>query len=180
MSVSEVGNRPGTGGFAVVTRPPQLHAAQIRRDNLLARMRARLRRPMRPLPAGCTPAPSARVEARVAWPVGRPPVDVALGAPGGVAVLRDDVRRGGFYLHKTLWAIAPSYHGPLLVRGSGRGVRLRLGTGLAPELWVGRASGRPSRWRYGPSTTALPGAGCYAFQVDGTTFSRMIVFRARA
>jgi len=34
------------------------------------------------------------------------------------------------------------------------------------------------RWRYGPSVTILPGPGCYAFQVDGTTFSEVIVFEA--
>lgn len=229
VSVAEVGNRPGTGGFLVVRRPPRLHAAALRRDPRLAGVpavwirfalrgrsfalaaafgsdppdaralreanalvqslrvrpggvdaatRARLRRPLRPLPSGCVPAPPARVKASIAWPVGRAPAYVALGTPGGVALLRDDVRREGRYLHKTLWAIAPSYGGPLLIRGIGRRGRLGLGTGRAREL-VLPAAGRARAWRYGPSTTALPGPGCYAFQVDGTSFTRTIVFRAR-
>jgi hypothetical protein len=33
-------------------------------------------------------------------------------------------------------------------------------------------------WRYGPSFTIVPGPGCYAFQVDGTNFSKVIVFQA--
>jgi hypothetical protein len=33
-------------------------------------------------------------------------------------------------------------------------------------------------WRYGPSVTILSGPGCYAFQVDRTTFSEAIVFQA--
>lgn len=34
-----------------------------------------------------------------------------------------------------------------------------------------------SEWRYYPTTTLLPGSGCYAFQVDGTGFSDVIVFQ---
>jgi hypothetical protein len=34
------------------------------------------------------------------------------------------------------------------------------------------------RWRYGPSFTIVPGPDCYAFQVDGTSFSKVFVFEA--
>jgi hypothetical protein len=33
-------------------------------------------------------------------------------------------------------------------------------------------------WQNLPSFTRLRAAGCYAWQVDGTSFSRVIVFRA--
>jgi hypothetical protein len=32
--------------------------------------------------------------------------------------------------------------------------------------------------RYRPSYTRLRAPGCYAYQIDGTTFSRVIVFAA--
>jgi hypothetical protein len=34
--------------------------------------------------------------------------------------------------------------------------------------------------RYRPSYTRLRAPGCYAYQIDGLTFSRVIVFRAVA
>jgi hypothetical protein len=36
----------------------------------------------------------------------------------------------------------------------------------------------PKDARYRPSYTRLRGPGCYAYQVDGTSFSRVVVFRA--
>ena len=108
-------------------------------------------------------------------------------APNAVVPLRAEDRQGDAYWHKTLWAVAPRYDGPVLIRGRGLDPPLRLrfgipsptpgGTGKqVPELEF-----RPERsdaWRYGPSFTILPGAGCYAFQVDGTSFSKLIVFEA--
>ena len=35
-------------------------------------------------------------------------------------------------------------------------------------------------WLGYPSYTRLRGGGCYAYEVDGTSFSRVIVFRAAA
>jgi hypothetical protein len=142
--------------------------------------RTRLRRPLRTESLRrCRPAPRVRAAARVAWPVGRLPVVVALGSPGSVALLRDDIRRGRWYLHKTLWAIAPSYPGPVLARAVGRDGQVPLDSGRTRELWVDPAPPGSRRWRHAPSTTWLPGPGCYAFQVDGTSFSQTIVFRAR-
>jgi hypothetical protein len=37
----------------------------------------------------------------------------------------------------------------------------------------------PGHWRYGVTTTAVSGPGCYAFQVDGLGFSYLIAFEAR-
>jgi hypothetical protein len=36
----------------------------------------------------------------------------------------------------------------------------------------------PAGARYMPSYTRLKGPGCYAYQIDGATFSETIVFRA--
>ena len=67
----------------------------------------------------------------------------------------------------------------MAVRGDGDGV-LRFGPGRAPRMWWrGLWPEERSRWRYGPSTTLLPGPGCYAFQVDGTSVSERIFFVAR-
>ena len=155
-----------------------LRSLRVRSGRVDATTRTRVRRPLRRLEHGiCRPAPDAHVAAAVALPVGYAPAYVGLGGPGATAVLGGDLRRGSAYLHKTLWAFAPSYRGPLLVRSLGRRGRVRVGDGRMLEWWLPASNRR--RWRYAPSTTALPGPGCYAFQVDGTDFSVSIVFRAR-
>ncbi|HEX3873332.1 MAG TPA: hypothetical protein VHW26_04230 [Solirubrobacteraceae bacterium] len=65
---------------------------------------------------------------------------------------------------KVLWAAAPRYAGPVLIRQL-------LAAGAT-------SSGEPAGWREWPSYTRLRAGGCYAYQVDGTTFSTVIVFRA--
>jgi hypothetical protein len=137
--------------------------------------RRSLRRPLR-LPrlatgARCPISRTGRAAPRVGVTLGTGPAYPVLGAA-----------EAGLRAHKTLWAIAPRYRGALLVRGrrlDGEGV-LRFGPGRALESWWrGLWPEERSRWRYRPSTTLLPGPGCYAFRVDGTTFSTRIVFAAR-
>jgi hypothetical protein len=87
--------------------------------------------------------------------------------------------------NKVIWVIAPRYRGPLLVRGHQ----------LDGPWWVGFDLGRrplaelpfPSakqvgiyrrQWRQTGTTTRVRASGCYAYQIDGTTFSRVVVFRA--
>lgn len=132
----------------------------------------------------------------VAVALGHGPVYPVLGmsaappAPGGVAGLRSDYHVLGWYLHKTLWAISPTYSGPVLIRG-GRVDRAGLvrfgGDAATPRAMVQtstpvfRMTADGSReWRYYPTETLLRAAGCYAFQVDGADFSYVIVFRASA
>jgi hypothetical protein len=87
---------------------------------------------------------------------------------------------------KVLWTASGSYQGPLLIRarqlggsgavGFGEGrvpydelQLLSSGQGAPPISGGGRA------WM---SYTRVKAGGCYAYQVDGTTFSHVIVFKA--
>jgi hypothetical protein len=90
---------------------------------------------------------------------------------------------------KVLWFVAPGYRGPVLIRGGRLDARdtLRFERGKIPpaELRIpsgASLNGNPGvddrGQRYRPSYTRLRAPGCYAYQIDGTTFSRVIVFRA--
>ena len=135
--------------------------------------RRRLERPLR-LPrlrhgARCPTSRVSRAAPAVGATLGRGPAyPVLVGAHAGA--------------NKTLWAVAPRYRGALLIRGrslDGRGV-LRFWPGHTRRMWWrGLWQEERPRWRYGPSTTLMPGPGCYAFQVDGTSVSERIFFVAR-
>jgi hypothetical protein len=83
------------------------------------------------------------------------------------------------------WRVPHSYAGPLLIRG-GRlgGGALGFGTGAVPYdelqlrdagLGAPRVLGGGRAWI---TYTRVRSAGCYAYQVDGTSFSEVVVFRA--
>ena len=81
---------------------------------------------------------------------------------------------------KVMWAVNPAYHGRILIRGrqldGPNG--LRFDDGLTPpreKRVVG--GGITVGW---PSFTRLRAGGCYGYQIDGKSFSRVIVFEARA
>jgi hypothetical protein len=90
---------------------------------------------------------------------------------------------------KVLWFVLPAYRGPVLIRGAridGRGL-VRFQRGSVPpkrlRIPVGETQGAPGNpvpkgTRYLPSYTRVRGPGCYAYQIDGTTFSRVVVFHA--
>jgi hypothetical protein len=116
----------------------------------------------------------------VSWALGRGPAFPVLGRRARPS-LRDDIVRNGWHLHKTLWAIAPAYRGPLVVRGGRIDAPgpIRFGNRLTSYMhWAGDWP-HTSDWRYVPTTTALRGPGCYAFQIDGADFSRVVVFEAQ-
>jgi hypothetical protein len=84
---------------------------------------------------------------------------------------------------KVLWIARPSYRGPILIRGrqldGSHGLRFEGGPDPARELRYAAGVGSGFRgWRAMPSYTRLRAPGCYAWQVDGTTFSKVIVFHA--
>jgi hypothetical protein len=85
------------------------------------------------------------------------------------------------------WIGSPSYRGPLLIRGrkltgpDGLG----FGAGKVPLAEVdvppGAAGGvglNPGGWRFWSGYARLRSPGCYGLQVDGTTFSEIIIFTA--
>jgi hypothetical protein len=87
---------------------------------------------------------------------------------------------------KVLWVASARYGGPVLIRAR----RLDgpqaagFGNGLVPvdEMQL-RETGatsayEPAGWREWPSFTRVQDGGCYGYQVDGTDFSAVIVFRA--
>jgi hypothetical protein len=84
---------------------------------------------------------------------------------------------------KVLWYVAPAYHGPVLVRGhqldGPNEMRFELGNIPPLELDIGAGGTDPGGSSSLPSYTRLRAPGCYAYQVDGTTFTEVIVFPAR-
>ncbi len=89
--------------------------------------------------------------------------------------------RGG----RVTWRSSARYRGPVLIRGrqvGGSGV-VGFGEGHVPydqlqllDAAQGMPRGPAREW---PSFTRVRSPGCYAYQVDGTSFSYVIVFRAR-
>jgi hypothetical protein len=86
---------------------------------------------------------------------------------------------------KVLWFARPNYHGPILIRGrqiDGSGM-VKFGTPPDTQAALlltsaGAEASGTAGWRNWPSYTFVAEPGCYAYQVDGDTFSETIVFRA--
>jgi hypothetical protein len=152
----------------VISAPPGLSRAG----------RERLERPFRIplLGAGgrCPESRASRAAPNVATTLGPGPAYPVLSGS-----LSEDLVVEGAYAVKTLWAVSRAYRGALLIRGR------RLVDGAVVRFWPGRQRRLWWRglwpeerrvWRYGATATLIPRRGCYAFQVDGETFSRRIVF----
>jgi hypothetical protein len=130
--------------------------------------------------APCPRSVAGRAAPGAGVTLGAGPAYPVLG-PGGAASLRDDLRVGGWYLHKTMWAVRPSYPGPVLARGrqiDGES-RLRFDRRRLQDLRLPDAAAAEGGWRYYPTYTAVRRPGCFAFQIDGHGFSRGVVFAAR-
>ena len=123
---------------------------------------------------------------------GRGPVYPNLGGTGTVLEFywpplsqQVDFYGSGWSGNKVLWWVAGSYRGPALIRG--RQVdgteRVRFDRGRPPPAEILIPPGKGDAARKGardrPSYTRVRKPGCYAYQVDGTNFSRVIVFEAR-
>jgi hypothetical protein len=102
---------------------------------------------------------------------------------GAVLQLRPDDREpDGSYVKKVRW-LGAGYRGPVLLR-----VARLDGPGTASARFSYLGTVRDDGYRAEltepdndlPATTTVGGPGCYAYQVDGSTFSTTIVFRAVA
>jgi hypothetical protein len=130
------------------------------------------------------PHESSKVPA-VAFPRGRGPVFVGLGTAGVVHYATDRREDEGWHYYKSLWAVTPSYRGPVTIAGGQVGgterLRFNPGAGLPgqklTELQFPAEPG--TRWRFGPSDTLFRAPGCYAFDVRGDGFRYAITFRAK-
>lgn len=111
------------------------------------------------------------------------------GASGGTISIAGSARDGlGWYGQKTPWAIRRSYDGPILVRGAriGRRGQVRFAHAYGDHLrelqWdAGADQGSPPDpdFRFLASATLVRAPGCYAFQIDGSSFSKIIVARVQ-
>jgi hypothetical protein len=84
---------------------------------------------------------------------------------------------------KVLWAVdTSSYPGVVLIRGhqvdGPNEVRFERGDVPPTELRVTPSPETPDGWTGQPSYTRVRAPGCYAYQVDGLTFSQHILFQA--
>jgi hypothetical protein len=89
----------------------------------------------------------------------------------------------GWYAVKTLWFGRPSYQGPVLIRGRRLDAPGRIVFGGTPSVLDPQLPPEPTLngtggWREWPGGTWLRSPGCYAWQIDGTDFSTVIVFKA--
>jgi hypothetical protein len=156
----------------------------------------KLRRPLH-LP-GIAPGaacPVSRVDRRVDWQrvrfpgspgVGRGPAYPGVGATNGVLTVTPDVQYGGPWRGgKVFWYVRPRYRGRVLIRGQRLDGPERLGFNgrrlPARELRIERGvsvswDDQPPGSRGVPSDVRVRVAGCYGVQIDGTSFSRVVVF----
>jgi hypothetical protein len=102
------------------------------------------------------------------------------GAPAGVIALGYPDAKG-WRGQKTPWLVPLTYQGPVLVRGArvDRPGPVRFGLEHRAELRYssGQDTGTAAGRRMLASGSFFRSAGCYAFQVDGIPFSRVIVMR---
>lgn len=84
--------------------------------------------------------------------------------------------------NKVLWVIDTAhYDGLVLVRGhqidGPNELRFERGNTPPLQLWLAPNPGTDG-WTSQPSYTRVRAPGCYAYQIDGTSFSKVIVFQA--
>jgi hypothetical protein len=134
--------------------------------------------------AACPAGPAATVAPAFGPALGPGPVYPIYGADGLFAG-GQDMFPAPWLGRKVLWIAAPAYAGPVLVRGrqlDGKD-EVRFGAGPAPvaelQLDTATSSGSAALWRDWPGYTRVRAPGCYAYQVDGSNFSIVIVFQAR-
>jgi hypothetical protein len=120
----------------------------------------------------------------VAGAIGPGPVYPVLGRPSLFAVFRPK-QWGVWAGQKVLWFVLPAYKGPVLIRGRrlGGSRLMRFDDGTHPAAQIRLAPGETVTWtgqvpgsRGRPSYVRVRVPGCYAVQIDGTSFSEVVVF----
>jgi hypothetical protein len=155
-----------------------------------------LRRPLHlPVVAAGSSCPVSRVDGRVPWQrirtfggsgIGPGPVYPGLGATSGLLNAVKDTQYGGPWQgQKVFWYVAPSYRGRVLIRG-GRldgpgwlgfnGTRVPKDELRIEPYTTVSWSGQPAHSRGIPSGVRALSSGCYGAQIDGKTFSKVVVF----
>jgi hypothetical protein len=112
-----------------------------------------------------------------------PVYPVGLATTGTLGVVADP---NGF-IQKVLWVASAAYPGPVLIRGGRLGATgvVQFGSGGSlpvdefrlTEATAGSPGEEPG-WREWPSYTYVPALGCYAYQIDGVGFTKIVVFEA--
>jgi hypothetical protein len=138
----------------------------------------------------CPRTPGGRADPVTGITLGTGPVYPVLGfeqpppQPLGVVYLvthgGGTLHTRGWYFYKTLWTVDPKYGGPVLIRGGRidqRGTLRFATTGKQIRTALTMGSGGSGFWRRSTAYTLFHGPGCYAFQIDGSTFSKIIVFK---
>ena len=119
--------------------------------------------------------------------LGNGPVRVVIADAGdlrhGVAVLINPSSEPPWLGLKTLWFSVPAYQGPFVIRAKRLGapgpVALGEGPAVAPLVVPpGPTLNGTAGWRGAPGGLWVRTPGCYAWQVDGLTFSEVIIVRA--
>jgi hypothetical protein len=159
---------------------------------------APLRRPLAlPRLEPGAPCPVSPVDASVAWEaahifggsgVGPGPVYPGLGTAPFLNAPADTQFGGPWHGQKVFWYVTPAYRGPVLIRGrrldGPEWMRFDEGRLPAAELRIEEGEtvswdGQPPGSRGRPSGVRVRASGCYGVQIDGTEFSRVVVFEVR-
>ena len=150
-----------------------------------------LRRPFHlPVVSPGSPCPVSKIDRRIrifgGTGIGPGPVYPGLGGTSGLLHAVKDTQYGGPWQgQKVFWYVAPSYRGRVLIRGKrldGPGWLGFNGTRTPRDelriepyntvTW----SGQPAHSRGIPSAVRALTPGCYGAQIDGKSFSRIVVF----
>jgi hypothetical protein len=154
---------------------------------------ARLRTPLHlPTLAAGAPCPVSRLDTRIQWTrintfgsgIGTGPVYPGLGGRNGLLFATRSQYGGPWFSAKVFWYVRPTYRGPVLIRGARLDGDETIGFNgdKLPDTELRIAPGQTVSWdrqprgsRGVPSGVRVTAPGCYAFQMDGTSFSRVVV-----
>jgi hypothetical protein len=101
----------------------------------------------------------------------------------GVVELSKNTGAPGWLAFKTLWFSAPSYQGPFVIRGQRLDGSGPIAFGETPTLAPlvvppGETLNSDAGYRTAPGGTWVKAPGCYGWQIDGLTFTHVIVVDA--